>query len=227
MDTTFELVRAARGLNQGRPDSLRDIFYLSVDDVFFQIQFVLCDENKINGELEDFYVKVAKSGFMLDDPNNIAEFLNETALNRTGSWVRNNLYDQLQTEKRGGYQVPFFTEDFLSGDEIIDVEYTKAMGSFICTFPEIFRQTALAFYYANLPMDKITDALMIDSHTVKARTTYIEKILSQKMHGYCKERGYQSKSVNPQRIRTAMFELAKMYRYPYKDPLFANIATRC
>lgn len=226
MDTTYELVRATRGLSQGRPNSLKEIFDISLNDIFFQIQFILCDQNKINDELEKFYIGVSKGRVLIGDPNNMAEWLNESAISVAMSIFRDKYSSQISTEKSGGYKAPLYSETYLTGPEIPDLEDLKTMGAFICTLPELHRLTAVAFYYDRLPMDKITEIFATDTATIKSRLTYIEKILTQKMHGYCEQRGYSTKSITPQRIRTALFELAKLYEYPFGDALFNNIVAR-
>ena len=226
METTYELVRCARSLTQGRPGSLNEIFNLTLNDIFFQIQLILCDENKINDELERFYIGVSKGRALLDNPNNVAQWLNESAVAAIVNIFREKYVNQLTEEKLGAYKVPMYVETYLTGDEIPDVEFIKTLSAFICTLPELHRMTALAFYYDGLPMDKITELFERDSATIKARLTYIEKILGQKIHAYCEQRGYSAKSINPQKIRQALTDLAKLYSYPYGDILYNNVVAR-
>lgn len=223
MDTTFELVRATRGLIQGRTENLKTIFDLSVHDIFFQLQFIMCDEKKINDELENFYLTFNHNAFMLETPDNIADVINQAVTRQTTDWMRINRQSMLQAERNGVYTAPVYSETYIAGSEIMDAEYTKTLASFMCTLPELYRQTALAFYYCNLPVDVLKEELLITEIALKNRITYIEKILNQQMHGYCKDRGYQMKPVNSQRIRTALYDLAKLYKYPYGEALYNNI----
>jgi len=226
MDTTYELVRSARGLMQGRLENLKNIFDISIDDIFFQLQFVMCDEQKINDELENFYLTFNHNVFLLDSADSVAEVINQSVTRQTNDWMRINRQGMLQAERNGAYVPPVFSETYIPGMEIMDAEYTKTLASFICTLPELYRQTALAFYYCNLPVEVLRDELLITEIALKNRITYIEKTLSQQMHGYCKDRGYQMKPVNSQRMRTALYELAKLYKYPYGEALFNNIRTK-
>lgn len=223
MDTTYELVRATRGLMQGKSESLKTIFDLSINDVFFQLQFIMCDEKKINDELENFYLTLNHNAFMIDSADAIADVINQAVTRQTTDWIRINRQSMLQAERSGVYVAPVYSETYIAGSEMMDAEYTKTLASFICTLPEIYRQTALAFYYCNFSMETIRDELLITDIALNNRTTYIEKILGQQMHGYCKDRGYQMKPVSPQRIRTALYELAKLYKYPYGEALYNNI----
>ena len=223
MDTTFELVRATKGLFSGKRECFRDIYDMSLDDIYFQLQFVMCDEKIITKEIEKFFVSFSNGIFMIDSAEGIAEWLNISVLQRTADWLRESRREMLAAEMRGSYPVPSTVGSFLAGEELDDMEYTKALAGFLCNLPEIHRQTAVAFYYANLSQDAIIDTLMIDTVILKNRIAYIEKILSDNLREYCKERRCAMINVSSQRIRTALFELSKLYKYPYKDDLYANI----
>ena len=226
MDTIFELVRATRSLKQGRPGAFREVFNLTVCDVFYQLQFVLCDKEKINDELVKFYTKLSGSAYLLDSADHIAELVNDSVLRQSLDILSHNFSDQYDKEKRHEYNVGFYSEDVLSGPQISDTEYHMTLMNYICTLPEIFRHTALAYYYDNLPMEKLVDILNVDSETIRSRITYIEKTLAHQMHSYCKKKGYSKRVFNPQKIKVAMVGLYKLYKYPYPDELFANIQAK-
>lgn len=226
MDTTFELVRATKSMFAGRRESFRDIYDIALDDIYFQLQFVMCDEQNITKEIEKFFVNFSKGIFMTDSAEGIAELLNISVMQKTDEWVREKRREMLVAEERGSYPVPNSASTFLTGETLDDMEYTKALAGFLCNLPEIHRQTAVAFYYDNLSQDAIVDSLMIDSVVLKNRIAYIEKVLSDNLREYCKERHCAMTNVNSQRIRTALFELSKLYKYPYRDELYANIDAR-
>ncbi len=227
METTYELIKAARGLSQGKFDNLRKLFDLSLDDIFFQMQFVMNEERKITDNLEDFYINLAGSAFVLGAPEGIAQWLNESAHSTITKWMNTSRREMLSAEERGMYdssQMMF--ETFVPGREADEIEYTRAIEEAICKLPEIHRQTAIAFYYDDLPMESMEELFMVDSFVINKRITYIEKNLSQYMSSFCKEHRYQIKKVSSQRIRSALIELASMYKYPYADALFENVRVK-
>lgn len=226
MDTTFELVRATRGFLSGKREYFKDMYTLSLNDVYFQLQFVMCDEQHITEEIEKFFVKTYKSAFMVENAENIAEWLNISIHQTSSDWIRKNRADMLRNEAKGGYLPPQGHSEYLAGREIDEMEFNKVLVGYICNLPEIYRQTALAFYFDNLSEDAIVDAFMIDAITLKNRITFIEKSLAAEIHDYCKENKYMMVSVNSQKIRTALFELSKLYKYPYMEELFQNIAVK-
>ncbi|HOO79425.1 MAG TPA: hypothetical protein PLQ04_03460 [Lachnospiraceae bacterium] len=223
MDTTYELVKATRGFLQGHLDDFRRIFELSVDDMYFQMQFIICDEEQIDQELEKLYINVIQNFFMMEAPENIAEWMNETVTQFTSDWLRTNRRDMLMAENRGAYAVPMVSEVYIPGNDMEDMEFTKMLENFLCTLPEIHRQTALAYYYNNLSMDKLVDILMLEASAVKRRTSYIEKNLILQMEEFCKEHNYRTRSLNSQKILMALVDLQKLYRFQRTESLYNSI----
>ena len=223
METTYELIKATKGLLQGRPEDLRRVYDLSLNDIFFQMQFVMCEEQKITDNLEKFYVDVNRSLAMIGSPENIANWLNELVHQNIATWIRYNRPEMLNSEERGIYVPPSRVESFVVGHEAEDIEYTRALEHFLCRLPEIHKQMAVAYYYDDMSMDKMEEIFMIDSKMINNRITYIEKSLAEMMGQFCKEHRYTTKNINSQRIRTALIELASLYKYPYEDALFENV----
>lgn len=226
MDTTFELVRSTRSWLNGRKESFREIYDLAVNDVYFQLQFVMCDDRNITNEIEHFFLNMSKSVFILDKADNVAEWINEMALSQTYEWMTANRTEMVNAERRGMYPVPAPSNTYVSGSEMEDTEYKKVLSSYLCDLPELHRQTAMAYYFANLSEDKILDVLMLDKNTFKNRISYIEITLSNKVREYCKENGYMVNPADSRRIRAALFDLAKLYDYPYKNELFDLIMSK-
>lgn len=226
MNTKYELISAAKYFMKGNTADFRKIYDIALDDMFFQMQFVICDDNTISKHLEDFFVYLAKSFFMLESANDVAEWINENVTQKTGEWIRKNRTDMLYAEENGAYSVPVISDTYISGADIPDAEYMYALETAICELPEIHRNTAIAFYYDNLSMGKLADLLFMDEKLLKNRIVYIEKTLMGSMQRYCKEHGYQMKPVTAQRILMALSEMQKMYRYPHPDALYEIIASR-
>lgn len=223
MDITYELLRATKGFMQGRSEDFWRIFELSIDDMYFQMQFIICDEEQISYHLEKLYTYFIQNAFMLDAPEQVAEWMNETVLQRTSDWLRKNRQDMLQAEAQGAYAVPMVADMFIPGNDMEDAEYTRTLENYLCTLPEIHRMTALGFYYSRLPIDKIEEATLLDASVIKNRTGFIERTLSGQMQEYCKERGCRMKPITSQRLLTALCELQKLYRYPHAEELYNTL----
>jgi len=223
METTFELIKAAKAFMSGRSDGLRQIYELSIQDVYFQFQFVMCDPHNINRYLEDFYAKLSRNTYGLESPEAITAWINETVLEYSGDWIKRYRREMFNAEKGGMYKTSKAMKPYLSGIEIDGNEAIRAIENFICELPEIHRQTALAYYYCNLPMEKIKEVLEVDQFTISDRINFIEKTLTDNLAKYCKERNAAMPPVNTVRINKALSELSKLYKYPYVNELFENI----
>ncbi len=226
LNTKYELVSAARYYMKGNSADFQKIFALSLDDMYFQMQFIICDDELIRDALCDFYVYLSKSFFMLESADDIANWMNEIVIQKTGEWLRKNRMDMLGAEERGAYNVPVVSDIYLPGKDMPEAEYMLALETAICELPEIHRNTALAFYYDNMPVSHLAETLFLTENVVKTRVSYIEKELVGAMQRYCKEHGYQMKPVTSQKILMALGELQKMYHYPAPEELYEYIKSR-
>lgn len=226
MNTTYELVKSAKYFMQGHSDDFWRIYEMSIDDMYYQIHFIVCDDQQTDALLEKLYIYFVQNAFLLDNPNEFASWMNETVSQFTADWLAVNRQDMLAAEDAGAYEIPIGADAYLPGNEIDDLEYIRTLENYICNLPEIHRQTALAFYFNNLPMEKLVDILHMDALKIKKRIGYIEKVLNQQMRMYCKDRGYSMPYVDSQKILRALAELGKMYRYPEAEKIFNQIRIR-
>lgn len=223
MNTTYELLKSAKYFMQGHSDDFWRIYEMSVDDMYYQLLFIVCDDRQTDALLEKLYIYFVQNAFLLDDPNGFAVWMNETVSQFTADWLAANRQDMLAAEQAGAYEIPVGADAYLPGNEIDDLEYIRTLENYICNLPEIHRQTALMFYFDDLPMEKMVDILHLDTLTIKKRIGYIEKTLNQQMRMYCKDRGYSMPYVDSQKILRALAELGKMYRYPDAEKIFNQI----
>lgn len=223
MNTTYELVKSAKYFMQGHSDDFWRIYEMSIDDMYYQLLFIVCDDAQTDALLEKLYIYFAQNAFLLDDPNEFALWMNETVSQFTADWLAANRQDMLAAEQAGAYEIPVGADAYLPGNEIDDLEYIRTLENYICNLPEIHRQTALMFYFDDLPMEKLVDILHLNALTIKKRIGYIEKILNQQMRAYCKDRGYSMPYVDSQKILRALTELGKMYRHPEAEKIFNQI----
>lgn len=215
MQTSYEFLKATKGVKSRNPESFKDFIGLSASDMFFQIKFVVCEDQDTNEELVGLYKYVKKNLFMLENVNEVADWINEIVVERNSAWILKNRRDQLDAEKRGVYTAPTVPDVFSRGIDMESTDYTKVLAGLICNLPEIYRSTALAFYYNNLSLTKMGDIMNVDAAMLKERVAYIEKLLNNQMKEYCKTNGFTFVAVDAQKIRTALIEIGKMYKYPY------------
>ena len=51
LNTKYELISAAKYFMKGNTADFRKIYDIALDDMFFQMQFVICDDNTISKHL--------------------------------------------------------------------------------------------------------------------------------------------------------------------------------
>lgn len=208
---------------QGHSDDFWRIYEMSIDDMYFQLLFIVCDDRQTDALLEKLYIYFAQNTFLLDNPNDYALWMNETVSQFTADFLLANRKEMLAAETAGAYEVPTGPDAYLPGNEIDDIEYIRTLENYICNLPEIHRQTALMFYFDDLTMEKMVDILQMDALKIKKRIAFIEKTLNRQMREYCKERGYSMPYVDSQKILRALAELGKLYRYSDAEKLFNQI----
>lgn len=208
---------------QGHSDDFWRIYEMSIDDMYFQLLFIVCDDRQTDALLEKLYIYFAQNTFLLDNPNEYASWMNETVSQFTADFLAANRKEMLAAETAGAYEAPTGPDAYLPGNEIDDLEYIRTLENYICNLPEIHRQTALMFYFDDLPMEKMVDILQMDTLKIKKRIAFIEKTLNRQMREYCKDRGYSMPYVDSHKILRALAELGKLYRYPDAEKLFNQI----
>lgn len=226
MDTTYGLIKTVGGIKNGNKEGNLDLIKLSVDDMFFQMQYIVCSDELIGGELKDLYVYIAKNLFLLETPDKAADFLNDTVMSRTARWLSKNRPDIINAEKQGLYPVPEVQEAFTNALEIEEVDLTNVLIRELCVIPEIHRLAALAFFYNNMDYERMSENLMTPIDTLKTRIAFVEKTLSKKAHEFCQANNLKCKPINAQRIRNALVELGKLYKYNNTDILLGEVADK-
>ena len=223
MDTSYELLKVTKIIKSGNKEAIVDFINMTIDDLYFQSQFVVCSDDDTSRILVAIYTNVVKHIFMLDNPNEVSDWLNTMVSSRTADWLKKSRREMLQAEKRNAYPVPNEPNVFTTGNELENSEYTKIIINSICNIPEIHRQTALAYYYNNMSFDKMSEEFLFDEVSLKTRVAYIEKTLNIQMQQICKNNGVKAIAVTSQKIRSALCELSKLYHAPDKDIIIQGV----
>lgn len=226
MRTTFELIKATSAVIKGNKAAFADVLKLSINDMFFQTYFIVCDEAKTNECLYELYTKLLRNSLWLESADDAANWLNEAALEKTSTFLMKNRQDMIVAEKRGVYIPPRDMGVFTTGPELSDADYMKLLQNMICNLPEIHRQTAIAFYYDGMDIAKMSDIMMIDVPLLRKRIEFIEATLVTQMKDYCKQANVSYVTITPQRILAALNSLAEMYCYMDSEGLYNRICQK-
>lgn len=227
MEATYEVISAVRGIRQGKPDSFKKLFMISLNEMYFQFYFTVANQNVINEELSRFYQSVDKQFSLLEKEGDIVDWMNQIAMNQINDWIATNCKDLLEAEKRGVYEPPVYEDRYLPALEASDLEYTKALMAIINEFPVIFRFIAVAIYFNNYTAEELADMLYVEKSVITKRIDYIKKVLAVRMQDYCAAKKIAKITINTQKIRTAMVELGKLYEYPYAEQLYEVVKLNC
>lgn len=223
MEATYELINAARGVMQGSAASFWRLYELTLDDVYFQLHYTMASENDINPELEKVFITLAREFSLLDEPSNVMRWINDVVTRQLSNWIEVHREATLLAEKAGKYDPPVYQDNYLPALEAEDYVYTQALENMLCGFPELYRSMIIALYYDDYTVEEVADMLMLEKSVIAKRMEYIEKTLAIKMEEYCKENKIAKKPITAQKIRSALFEMQKLYRYPYAEVLFNNV----
>lgn len=223
MEATYELITAARGVMQGNSDSFWRLYEKTLDDVYFQLHFTMASEQDINPQLENVYVSLARSFTTLEKPEQVVNWINDIVIQQLDTWLEKNRPEMMKAERKGDYAAPVYQDLYIPALEADEQVYTKAMMEFLYNMPELYRSVLVAVYYDGYSSEEIADKLMVEKHVITRRMEYIEKTLAVQMQDFCKKNNIAKKTVTTQRICNALYELQKLYRYPYAEALYNNI----
>ena len=220
MITTYELQKRMNGFKSGNVQDFLDIYRITVDDMYYQLQFIICDEAKTALLLEDFYNNLQKSTFELEQQSEMSTWLNEKITQVTTRWLNENRANMVRAERSGLYIPPQPTDRYLPGIEMSQADFTHVLAERICNLPEIYRQTALAYYYNGFKQEQLNTLLESDTTRLKRRIEFIEKTLLAQMRDYCYANKVAMSKLDMVAIRMAMIYLQTYYHYANKDNFF-------
>ena len=220
MITTSELQKRMKGFKSGNVQDFLDIYRITVDDMYYQLQFIICDEAKTALLLEDFYNNLQKSSFELEQQSEMSTWLNEKITQVTTRWLNENRANMVRAERSGLYIPPQPADRYLPGIEMSQADFTHVLAERICNLPEIYRQTALAYYYNGFKQEQLNTLLESDTTRLKRRIEFIEKTLLAQMQDYCYTNKVAMSKLDMVAIRMAMIYLQTYYHYANKDNFF-------
>ena len=220
MVTTYELQRRMKGFISGNVQDFLEIYRITVDDMYYQLQFIICDETKTALLLEDFYNNLSKSAFELEAQSELAGWINEKITQVTTRWLNENRATMVRAERSGMYVPPMPTDRYLPGIEMSQADFTHILAEKICNLPEIYRQTAIAYYYNGFRQDQMNTLLESDTMRLKKRIEFIEKTLLAQMQDYCYANKVAMSKLDMVAIRMAMIYLQTYYHYANKENFY-------
>ncbi len=223
MDTTFELIRVMRGAAKGNKDDFRKLFRVIADDMYFQVVLVVCDPVETDRVMKDLFSYIYRNALLIENPENAAEWINTVITQRTTSWLKVNRAAMIAADKKELYPVPTGPDAYLPGNEIEDEDFNRIMIEAVCNMPEVIRQTALAFYFDDLPMEVIIDSTDVDKSLIKRRCQFVERTCSFKVQDFCKANRLGMREVNSQRVRQVLKEMAGYYKYPSTEEVIVQV----
>ena len=220
MVTTYELQRRMNGFKSGNVQDFLEIYRITVDDMYYQLQFIICDEAKTAFLLEDFYNNLSKSAFELEQQSEMASWINEKITQVTTRWLNENRAPMIRAERSGMYVPPQPTDRYLPGIEMSQADFTHILAEKICNLPEVYRQTALAYYYNGFRQEQMNTLLESDTMRLKKRIEFIEKTLLSQMQDYCYSNKVAMSKLDMVAIRMAMIYLQTYYHYANKENFY-------
>ncbi|MBR1472136.1 MAG: hypothetical protein IJ600_10910 [Lachnospiraceae bacterium] len=226
MVTTYELQKRMKGFVSGHTEEFLDIYRITADDMYYQLQFIICDEAKSAALLEEFFYKLPKLTFETEPQTELAGWLNEKITQVTTRWLQENRSDMVRAEQIGLYIPPNSIDRYLPGIELSQADFTHALAERICNLPELYRQTALAYYYNSFSAAQLSALLEIDNMRLRKRIEFIEKTLFSQMQDYCYSNKVAMSKLDMVAIRMALIYIQQYYSYENKEAFLLSLQQR-
>ncbi len=178
---TKEQIRLAAAGNQ---DALSQLYQQTYHRVYVTVKSMLQDEDAVLDIVQDSYVKAFQSLDQLDKPGNFCAWMKRIATNKTKDYFKKKkpiLFSEMVTED--DEELDFEDDRFQNlPDAVIDrKETTRLINEILGTLSEEQRLAIGMFYYEQMSVAEIAEALGCSQNTVKSRLNYGRKKVETKV----------------------------------------------
>ncbi|MBE5879372.1 MAG: hypothetical protein E7288_05285 [Lachnospiraceae bacterium] len=183
MKQTYELNREFRQLLGGNTEAFRNIYLLTVSDVYFHVKQIIHNED----EAQRMVVKIYKSMFIRLDQLTTAEesvkWMNKIMYTHLADWVSIHCSGMLMDEEMGRFDQLSAVVNTGHSMMLTDAETAILASRYFEHLLPIHALAGLAYFYDGLDLSLICDLFHCDDSVVNKRTRYILLLID----GYCKE----------------------------------------
>ncbi len=165
-----KLYEAVRRFQGGDDTAFQEVYDNSVRYVNYSILMSLQDKNLAEDILQETYLEVYKNLKSLKDPEAFKKWAVIIAHNKISRYYRNNKDSVFSSEEEMETVIGNEEEenaDMLPEDALDNQETQRLILDIINGLPEIQRETIISFYYNQMSITEISDALGVPENTTK------------------------------------------------------------
>lgn len=195
-EITYQLIQQAASGNQ---EAITKLYELTYNSVYKTVKAMIQDEDTVLDIVQDSYIKGFQSLLQLDAPENYRAWMKRIATNKARDYLKKKkpvLFSEMMNED--GEEIDFRDECLdHCPEEIIDQkETTRLMKEILDTLSEEQRLVIGMFYYEEMTVREIAEALDCSENTVKSRLNYGRKKIEVKVRDL-EKRGTKLYSLAP------------------------------
>lgn len=215
MKQTYELNREFKQLLGGNTEAFRNIYLLTVNDVYFHVKQIIQNQD----EAERMIVKIYKSMFIrldrLERAEDSVKWMNRIMYSHLVDWVSIHCSGMLMDEEMGRYDQISSIVNTGHSMMLTDAETAILASRYFEHLLPIHALAGLAYFYDGLDLADICELFHCDDDVISRRTRYVLLLID----GYCKEYANEN-DIEMKTIDISLLLLA--YVLLFKDTIVPN-----
>ncbi len=223
MKQTYELNREFKQLLAGNTEAFRNIYLLTVNDVYFHVKQIIQNQD----EIERMIVKIYKSMFIRLDQLERAEesvkWMNRIMYMHLFDWVSIHCAGMLMDEELGRYDNLVPVVNTGHSMMLTDAETAILASRYFEHLLPIHALAGLAYFYDGLEMDLISELFHCDDDVINKRTRYVTLLIDSYCKDYANENDIEIKNIDISLLLLSYVLLFKDTVIPNPDEVYYKI----
>lgn len=223
MKQTYELNREFRQLLAGNTEAFRNIYLLTVNDVYFHVSQIVQNES----ETERMVIKIYKTIFLrlgeLNSAEEAVKWMNSIMYKHLSDWVSIYCSGMLMDEEMGRYDTLTAVINTGRATMLTDAETAILATRYFPHLLPIHAITGLAYFFDGLELDVISEWLHCDMDVINKRTRYILLLIDGYCKAYANENDIEVKTIDNSLLLLAYVLLFKDIAMPNPDDVYVRL----
>ncbi len=169
---------------EGNQDAMSQMYQLTYHRVYRTVKSMIQDEDTVLDIVQDSYIKAFQSLDQLDKPENFCAWMNRIATNKAKDYFKKKkpvLFSEIVTEDDEELDFQDDRSENLPEAVIDRKETTRLIDEILSTLSEEQRIAIGMFYYEQMSVAEIAEALGCSENTAKSRLNYGRKKVEVKV----------------------------------------------
>ena len=214
---------------KGNQYAIEDLYRLTYSSVYKTAKILIQEEDTVLDIVQDSYVKAFQSLDQLDSPENFRAWIRKIAANKAKDYLKKKkpiLFSEMVNED--GEEVDFLDERLDHYPELVmdRKETTRLMKQILDTLSEDQRLVIGMFYYEQMSVKEIAEALGCSENTVKSRLNYGRKKIEVQVKDL-EKRGTKLYSLAPLPFLLSLFAMEASAAETPSAKVLSGITVKC